>query len=315
MSEALGDFAADVGSAAVDAAPVDAPSSASAAALKERLRIPRARRRSAQSDEPLYVLFKEELPNIILGVALAGGFCPIVMWAVFVMLGIVQAIWDGALPEMPLLSLAFSALVCAIGGVIAFIYATFVFVFVYWAVYWFVRSLQMRGDVIWLAAFSGGLAGFVAVLPVFLLVLGTGPQVAGLHWGLMLAMIAMAGPTTVMGQIGGAWRVWRDWSYERSVAAAAVVDNVEAEESGATELAVGRRVDQKWIQFRIWHLLVLSFWVSLLLTAIRLCGIDVVAGIVLLVGWTVFQAVTLLVGGLMVRWWSRWKRRRQSRST
>jgi hypothetical protein len=308
MSETLGEFA-------VDATPVDGESSASTAAQTGRLQIRNARRRLSPSDEPLYVLFKEELPNMILGVALAGGFCPIVMWAVFVILGIVQAIWYGALPAMSLLSLVFSAIVCTIVGVIVFIYATFVFVAVYWVVYWFVRSLQMRGNVIWLAAFSGGLAGFVAELPVFLPVLGTGPQVAGPHWGLMLAMILMAIPTTVMGQIGGAWGVWRGWSYERAVTAAAVVDSVEAVESRATESAVSRHVDEKWIQFRIWHLLVLSFWLSLLLTAIRLCGIDVVAGIVLLVGWAVFQAVTLLVGGLVVRRWRRWNGRRQTRST
>jgi hypothetical protein len=310
MSETLGEFAAEVDHAAADGASGD-----SAAALKVRLRIPRNRRKSAPGDEPLYVLFKEELPNIILGVALAGGACPVVMWAAFVVASIAQAIWEGVRPEMVLPALLVSLIGCVIGAVAVFIYATFVFVAVYWVVYWFVRSLQMRGDVIWLAAFSGGLAGFVAFLPPFLLVLGSAPQAAGTQWGMLLALIMLTGPTTVMGQIGGAWGVWRGWSYERAVAAASVVGNVEVMENEATGSAIRRPAGKKWIQFRIWHLLMLSFWVSLLLTAIRLCGIDVVVGIVLLAGWAVVQAITLLVGGVLVRGWRRWKGRRQTRST
>ena len=52
--------------------------------------------------------------------------------------------------------------------------------------------------------------------------------------------------------------------------------------------------------FGIRHLLVISVWISLLLTAIRLSGLDFVFVLSLLVGWSVYQAATLWIGGLLV---------------
>jgi Kef-type K+ transport system membrane component KefB len=69
------------------------------------------------------------------------------------------------------------------------------------------------------------------------------------------------------------------------------------------------------IQFGIRHLLVIGIWLSLLLTAIRLSGVDFQVALSVVIAWLIYQAVTLWVGGWLVHWFGRRKARRQSRST
>ena len=69
------------------------------------------------------------------------------------------------------------------------------------------------------------------------------------------------------------------------------------------------------IQFRIRHILWISIWVSLLLAAIRSFELDYRVVLPLFVGWLVYQATTLWIGGLLTKWFLGWKAGRQTRST
>jgi hypothetical protein len=62
-------------------------------------------------------------------------------------------------------------------------------------------------------------------------------------------------------------------------------------------------------------LLWISFWVSVLLTVIRLCGIPFEFVLPLLAGWAIYQAGTLWLGGKIVPRLAAWRRERASRST
>ena len=68
------------------------------------------------------------------------------------------------------------------------------------------------------------------------------------------------------------------------------------------------------LQFRIHHLLWISVWLSVLLALIRLCGLPFEFTLPILVGWIVYQAATLWLGGKIVRRFRKWQLR-QLRST
>jgi len=59
----------------------------------------------------------------------------------------------------------------------------------------------------------------------------------------------------------------------------------------------------------------LAIWMSLLLTAIRLIFGSFNIVLPLLVGWLAYQTATISIGGLLARWFRRWKAGRQTRST
>jgi hypothetical protein len=188
--------------------------------------------------------------------------------------------------------------------------ATIVSAFVLPFVYFFVRSLGLRGSIIRLGAFGGGLVGFVAVMPLLNWILFEAPQ----NWQQQV-FIVLVGPAlaTLLGQTGGAWGAWRVGRYERAVAKASVSDKRNSQGS-ANELRDSSGATARF-QFGVRHLLVISLWVSLLLTAIRLSGFGFGFGLMLLFGWAVYQAVILWIGGVVVAWIVRWRARRQSRST
>ena len=174
------------------------------------------------------------------------------------------------------------------GTVIGLYWAAIVTIGVLMFVYYFVRSLGLHVGFIWRGAFCGGLVGFVAVAPIAFVV----AIEADLR---EIVTILLAGPglATVVGQIGGTWgesRVLRESTF--GIAARS-----------------GR------IQFGIRHLMVACVWLTLLLTAIRLSGLDFLVVLVLLFGWLVYQAATLWIGRLLAKWFCGWKVERQSRST
>ena len=65
------------------------------------------------------------------------------------------------------------------------------------------------------------------------------------------------------------------------------------------------------LQFRIHHLLWISVWCSLLLTAIRLGGIPFGYVLPLVAGWVVYQSATMWLGGKLVHTLADWRTRRQ----
>jgi hypothetical protein len=266
------------------------------------------------NDDLLCVQFTDALPSMIWVVALAGAFYPIVFAVLVGIVALAHSIWFGTIDGDLFFWLSL-AIGCTIGGFVGFFYALFVFVAVYWLVYWLVRSLQMRGSVVWLAAFSGGLTGFMAVLPIFL-DRAVDPQLFHPSWGLVIIAVIGPGLTTVMGQIAGAWGGLNAGSYVTRAANAAPLNNklpddiVEGISTQGNEPLGTRR-----FQFRIWHLLVVSAWVSLLLTLIRLSGVDFTFALELLVAWTLYQAATLWLIVVVAGWYWQWKTRRKSCST
>ena len=179
-------------------------------------------------------------------------------------------------------------------------------------VYLFVRSLELRGRIVRLGAFCGGLVGFVAVMPFLILFMSDA------HYSLMeCAVVLLLGPalTTIVGQLGGAWGGWRTRWCERAVARTAIGGEKMPEELPANNLENNGAPAHSRLQFGIRHLLVVSIWVSLLLTAIRLSGLNYRFVLMLFVGWLVYQMATLWAGGRLLGWIGRWKARRQTRST
>jgi hypothetical protein len=179
-------------------------------------------------------------------------------------------------------------------------------------VYLFTRSLAVKGSIVRLAAFSGGLVGFVAVLPFFLLIMYEGIQT---WWQTAITVLVGPALTTVFGQIGGAWSGWRVGWYEQAVARAAVGGDVNPAANSAIPPSDGDLATSTRFQFGIWHLLVISIWVSLLLTAIRISGFEFLFAILLLVGWAGYQLVTLWVGGILAGRIGQWRVQRKGRST
>jgi hypothetical protein len=151
-----------------------------------------------------------------------------------------------------------------------------------------VRSFGLQVSLIPFGAFCGGLVGIAAIMPI-IGIIGSDADLAG------VVFILIVGPalTTVVCQIGGAWGASRI----------------------RREPVVGSPLRSARFQFGIRHLMIACVWVALLLTLIRLSGLDFLFVLLLLFGWLVYQAATIGIGGLLVRGFCRWKARRQSRST
>jgi hypothetical protein len=159
----------------------------------------------------------------------------------------------------------------------------------------FVRSLQLRSNAVWLGATCGGLIGFVSVCPVAptlpYMYVSTGP------FGFLGLLVAIAaGPclTTILGQIGGAWGGWRSNCEQLHP----TPDNQPESIANWTAGEMADSVRQSPFQFRIHHLLWITFWLALLLTAIRLTGLPFEFVLPVLAAWLVYQAVTIYLGRL-----------------
>jgi hypothetical protein len=198
------------------------------------------------------------------------------------------------------------------GAGIGLIWTTIVAFAVLPLVYLFVRSMELRGSVVRLGAFCGGLVGLVAVLPFFIGAMSSGPDV----WS-GIALFVLVGPAlaTVVGQAGGAWGGWRTRWYERALTQSGSRGGGIPGEPPADSSKHDGSARHRRLQFGIRHLLVVSIWISLLLTAIRLSGLDFLFMLSVLAGWVVCQAVTLRVGGLLIGGFRAWKGRRKTRST
>lgn len=192
-----------------------------------------------------------------------------------------------------------------LGGAVAAVVAT--------ALHIVLRSLELRPRPVLLGAFTGGLVGFLCCAPLVLLV----DDPITIHVNALMILMA-CGPclTTVLGQLGGAWGGNRVKWYDREIAIAQVTS---CGSLAASVHGVGHDsttgVSQR-LQFSICQLLWICLWVCMLLMLIRVSGIPFPVALPLLLGWLLFQTLTMWLGGRLVRrlapWWAR---RRQGRST
>lgn len=254
-------------------------------------------------------------PSIYIGIALAGALYPIVVGLGYVAVRFCVMLlqrgaaidWNSAV--MLLISGPMFAIMTAMVG---FVWSSGVAAVTLPIVHMITWSLKLRVGLVQLGAFSGGLVGFIAILPMTLNM--------GQDWEALMMILVGPGITTLLGQLGGAWGGWRTtrtvgW-YERAVALASVSqDQGESylsmdDDTRATHDIAGR------LQFSIRHLLWIAVWCSLLLTVIRLSGIPFHYVLPMLLGWLAYQAATLWFGSLLARRLGPWYNRgRQIRST
>jgi hypothetical protein len=230
----------------------------------------------------------DDLAHIACAIAFAGAAYPLVvaigsLTVVFTLFATNKLAWN-EMGEAPAAIASYAVIGATIGlfwtGIVALGTLTFV--------YFFMRSLKVQVGFVRLGAFCGGLVGFVAIMPFILLVAGEADLA-----GLVAALAVGPALATVVGQIGGAWGGYR----------------VRREHGVDLPSRTGR------IQFGMRHIMVACVWIALLLTAVRLSGLDYRAVFLLLFGWLVYQAATIWIGGLLATWFRRWKAGRQTRST
>jgi len=273
-----------------------------------------AKRARAQRHVDLGPAFHEDLtsyngPSIAFGIVLAGGAYPLVLAVIALVVVGGRFAWmlitNGIVPgpmELALLP-GVILLQAGFGAVIGAVWAAFVSVFTLPVVYLFVRSLKLKGSIIWLGTISGGLVGFLAVLPLTLSLPMITPTLDGLQ--VLLALVAGPGLTTVLGQLGGAWGGRRAAHYafnaqwKMLIAAAAHQDGQTKPADDATSDVTDH---EPHFQFHMRHILWIFVWLSLLLSAIRLSGIPFEYVLPLLVGWLAYQSATLYVGSRYFRW-------------
>jgi hypothetical protein len=137
----------------------------------------------------------------------------------------------------------------------------------------------------------------------------------------LILLVAGPGLTTILGQFGGAWGgAGAMRKFRRTLAANSLTDSLsEFEEvafdggnSSDSKGPISGIVERQPFQFGIRHLLWITFWLSLLLSAIRLSGVPFRYVIPLLAGWLAYQIATLYVGSHIVRKFARWHARPQT---
>ena len=218
----------------------------------------------------LNVRLKNGWPSVAVYIALAGAIYPMLVAAIFCIFSVVFGRPSDASEFIGLF-----LIVATIGGGAGLMLATLATLVVLPIAYLVIRSLKLRGSIIWLGAFCGGLAGFTAVIGLMISLhmfqeLSDGP-------GMALALLIGPAVTTVLGQIGGAWGGYRatkrDLWYERAVAMASVAKtSVPIVEPTHSDTAMPPERKPR-LQFGIRHLLWFMVWFSLLLSIVRVSGI------------------------------------------
>lgn len=262
-------------------------------------------------------------PAIIFGIMLAGGAYPIILAAIYLIAVLVFLTWSltTGYPVGSSAAEVVSILIYVITGgafcaFIGVIWAAIASALTMPVVYLFLKSLKIRGSLVHLGAACGGLVGFVALLPVLLSV----PWTVGFGEAGAIALILALGPglTTILGQVGGAWGGRRATYFggldNAKAMAADSPELLAAMGWGAAEETPGSLADEPRLQFGIRHMLWIFVWLSLILSAIKLCRLPFEFVLPLLVGWLIYQLATLRIGFWLARrlgpWWA--KRRRRS---
>jgi hypothetical protein len=276
------------------------------------LRPAKARANSLPDSELLAKQFANGLNNIGPAIALAGTAYPVLLAFGYLIVAFGALITSNCTWSDFGNAITGTLVGSFFGAGFGLIWTTIVVFAILPLVYLFVRSLELRGSIVRLGAFCGGLVGFVAIMPFFLGIMGGGPDSLA-----ELAVVGLLGPalTTIVGQLGGAWGGWRTGWYERAVAQAAISGGGRPEALPANHSNIDGGLPHSRLQFGIRHLLVVSIWISLLLTGIRLSGLGYQSVLLLLISWLVYQMATLWVGSLLLGRLSRRRARRQTRST
>jgi hypothetical protein len=234
--------------------------------------------------------------SVALGIILAGGIYPVVVAGLGSLLLLVSDPPDVAEFLVGAVVIVIYSVITALAGLVwtnVVVVVTLPFVLL------IVWSLRVRGSIVWLGAFWGGLVGFAAVLP-FMFIGGIGNE-------LVTAILLGPALTTVIGQLGGAWGGRRalgriDW-YERALRRASVEELLTGAPRDETEpIADGRPPRPARFQFRIRHLMWTAVWLSVFLSLIRLLGIPFELAMPALGAWFVYQAGTLSLGWLIMPW-------------
>jgi hypothetical protein len=163
------------------------------------------------------------------------------------------------------------------------------------------RSLTLSGNIVRIGAFFGGTVGFIAVLPLTLSL----PWIvspSATTWEFLVALTLGPGLATVVGQIGGAW----GGSQSRCHATKAMTPPTTMDRllDGSRLIPVGSpqvELPAQVIQFGTRHLLWVTVWLSVLFAIIRLSGVPYHVALSLLVGWIIYQALTLAIGSIVIR--------------
>jgi hypothetical protein len=242
--------------------------------------------------KPLIDQLRKGWSSVALGIILAGGLYPIVLAILGVAIGVILN--RPSIPEL-VAGTFFLLVYTFIAGLVGLVWTNVVVVVTLPAVLLVAWSLSLRGSIIGCGAFWGGLVGFVAVVPFMFMVPFGDNLVISLAMGPVL--------TTVLGQLGGAWggrrALQRIGWYERAIREASTELQCDDFARAGEQLEIGDT--QARFQFGIRHLLWTVVWLSLLLSLIRLLGIPFDIAMPMLVGWVVFQAGTLWVGGWLLR--------------
>jgi hypothetical protein len=215
-----------------------------------------------------------------------------------------------------LVGVLFGTLVfAAIAGVAGIIWSGIVTVVTLPVVHAVVWSMKLRPNLVWLGAFSGGLVAFLAVIPGAMQI----PRLFDTGQGGAAAIMLLMGPAlaTVVGQVGGSLGGKRGVARIASSRMAPKIELLRmkfamnlpsTEQADPVAPADAIAEDSGRFQFRTIHLLWVGVWFSLLLTIIRLSGIPYDLILPMILGWTAFQALSLLVGKLLIRrfgpWWN-----------
>ena len=256
-------------------------------------------------------------PAIVRNVIFAGGAYPIILvLAFFAMTAAKTLLLEHNTTADEAGLFAFGPIFAVFGGVVGLAWASAVAVLSLCFVHLVLWSSKLRPRLVWLGAVFGGLVGFLGVLPI---ALSVPPMFSrGLSAEALTTMLLGPGLTTLLGQIAGA------------------LGGLQAEEIIASRIDARQRFQSRYarenanqcashsaieavsggFQFGVIHLMWTAVWLSLLLTVIRLSGIPYGLALPVLIGWLIYQIVTLVAGRLAIRrfgpWW---KARQQSRST
>jgi hypothetical protein len=259
----------------------------------------------------LHGQLRDGWPSLACGIMLAGAAYPIMVFSGYAGIRIVNGLvakWDGvsiaALPrwiEVVQILMLF-AMTAIFAGILGLLWTGLITLATLPCVYLVVWSLKLRGSIIWLGAFCGGLIAFIAVVPFMLNLPISSPD--GPLW-VAIAIVVGPGLATIFGQLGGMWggvfATRRARWYDRAIATASVYGPDAARQAAARNETDAGPPAKLRFQFGIRHLMWTAAWLSVLLSVIRLSRVPFAYVVPMLFGWLIYQSATLWLGWYLAR--------------